>query len=120
MTNCTFQIVTKEHNQLLEIRCLPGYNGGVAQTFHLEINRQNRTLWNFSTGELPHFYIQTSEFTEEWQSDLQFILYSSNLKGRSDYTIYKHKLPEEIQTKIGNFFSFSIFFLFIIWHKFKI
>lgn len=105
VTNCTFHSVKKEDIQILEIHCIPGYNGGVIQKFHLEINRQNRTLGNFSVAESPQFQIEVSELVEEWQSDLQFVFYASNIKGRSDYTVYEHQLPKEMRTKMGTQFS---------------
>lgn len=111
--NCTFQTITK-NTQLLEIRCSAGYNGGLSQRFHLEINRQNRTIANLSVEETPQFHIDLSKFIEEWHSDLQFVIYASNAKGRSDSTVFDNQLPKDLRTKIGKYiiccyFSLSFF-----------
>ncbi len=101
VTNCTFHTLTRDNTQLLEIRCMPGYNGGLVQNFHLEINRQNRTIANLSSASLPEFRIELSKFIEEWQSDLRFVIYSSNTKGRSEAVVLEHTIPKDLQIKMG-------------------
>lgn len=80
---------------------MPGYNGGLSQQFHLEIIRQNQTIANFSTTQVPQFFIDLSKFVEEWQSDIQFLIYSSNNKGRGESIIIDNELPKDLRTKIG-------------------
>ncbi|XP_065222529.1 synaptogenesis protein syg-2-like isoform X2 [Planococcus citri] len=101
VNNCTFQTIAKNDQQLLEIRCYPGYNGGLSQQFHLEIMRKNYTLVNLSVAETPSFHVDLSKFIGEWQSDLQFVIYASNAKGRSESTVFDNQLPNDLREKIA-------------------
>lgn len=101
MTNCTLLPTDKDGVHKLEIQCAPGYNGGLTQTFHLEAKQQNKSLANSSANESPVFTIDLSKFVEEWQSDLQFLIYASNIKGQSAPTVLEHSLPKDLQTKMG-------------------
>ncbi|XKL66508.1 hypothetical protein PGB90_009928 [Kerria lacca] len=109
--NCTFQTILKKNNEFLQIICIPGYSDGLPQYFHLEINRQNKTIANLTRSDSPSFHIELTKFFVEWQSNLQFIFYSSNAKGRGESTILEHTLSKELQTKMT---IIAIFFIVIL------
>lgn len=108
--NCTFQTILKKNNEFLQIICIPGYSDGLPQYFHLEINRQNKTIANLTRSDSPSFHIELTKFFVEWQSNLQFIFYSSNAKGRGESTILEHTLSKELQTKMSMYFLNTLFF----------
>lgn len=101
VSNCTWQPTDKDGVHRLEIHCIPGYSGGLTQTFHLEVKQQNKSLANSSANESPVFSVDLSKFVEELQSDLQFLIYSLNAKGQSTPTVLEHSLPKDLQTKMG-------------------
>lgn len=98
------QSTDKDGVHKLEIHCTPGYSGGLTQTFHLQVKQQNKLLANSSANDSPVFSVDLSEFVEEWQSDLQFLIYASNAKGQSTPTVFEHSLPKDLQTKMGKLF----------------
>lgn len=88
----------------MEIHCSPSYSGGLTQTFHLEVKQQNKLLANSSATDSPEFSVDLSKFIQEWQTNLQFLIYASNAKGRSSTTVLEHSLPKDLQTKMGKLF----------------
>lgn len=101
LKNCTFETITKDGAQTLEVECVPGYNGGLPQNFHVEITRDNHTIANLSSSNDPRFRIKLSRFVQEWHSHLQFVIYASNSRGRSESIYFEPTLPKDLQIKMG-------------------
>ncbi|XP_063702814.1 hemicentin-2-like [Culicoides brevitarsis] len=86
VSNCTLHNQT---HQIVEIQCLPGYDGGLPQVFVLEMRskKTNRIRFNFTNSEEPYFMLDTldainAQMTNENDS-LTSIIYAMNQKGRS-------------------------------------
>lgn len=78
MRSCS---VTNHTVDSLLVQCEPGYDGGLAQTFHLEVHSSSKDLLrgNITSQESPTFLVQ------DLVTGTSFILvlYASNAKGRS-------------------------------------
>lgn len=80
MRNC----IVKNHTvDSFVVHCEPGYDGGLAQTFHLKLYSSNNEFLrgNMTAQENPTFLV------EDLVKGTSFILvlYASNAKGRSKY-----------------------------------
>ncbi|KAJ6222796.1 hypothetical protein RDWZM_001341 [Blomia tropicalis] len=95
--NCS--LVNKTAHSLT-LECLPGYSGGLQQTFYLQVYsiNPNRLLKNLSNPEAPYFAI----------SDLpagyifKLVIYSSNRKGNSKSIEITGSTTEPSPWKSGN------------------
>lgn len=69
---------------VLDVECMPGPDGGLQQTFHLEAyeSRTMRLRHNASGGE-PAFRLDPAQLLPARTPTLQLVLYASNAKGRS-------------------------------------
>lgn len=69
---------------VLDVECMPGPDGGLQQTFHLEAyeSRTMRLRHNASAGE-PAFRLDPAQLLPARTPTLQLVLYASNAKGRS-------------------------------------
>uniref|UniRef100_A0A336MAP7 CSON014513 protein n=1 Tax=Culicoides sonorensis TaxID=179676 RepID=A0A336MAP7_CULSO len=92
VSNCTLHNQTR---QIVEIQCLPGYDGGLPQVFILEMRskKTNRIRFNFTNSEEPYFMLDTldainAQMTTENDS-LTSIIYSINQKGRSQSVLIR-------------------------------
>ncbi|GBN26271.1 hypothetical protein AVEN_108194-1 [Araneus ventricosus] len=79
MRNC---LVTNHTTDSLLIQCEPGYDGGLPQTFHLEIysSTNEHLRGNMTSEDSPTFLVQ------DLLTGTSFILvlYAANTKGRSN------------------------------------
>ncbi|RWS05493.1 Cell adhesion molecule 2-like protein, partial [Dinothrombium tinctorium] len=71
------------------VNCTPAFDGGLPQSFHLEVYNEingNRKLWrNLTSNQQPYFELNN---LSDANVTLNFIVYSSNAKGRSaNFTI---------------------------------
>lgn len=68
---------------LLKIECIPGYDGGLQQIFHLEIYQVDSLLMNVSNDQ-PIFYVDMKALNVVDVALLQLVIYATNIKGKSD------------------------------------
>lgn len=101
LRNC---LVVNQTIDSLLVRCEQGYDGGLAQTFHLEVyaSSDEHLTTNISTDESPVFLVT------DLQMDTSYILvlYAANAKGRSNSVaiVAATLLPAERRTgKISNY-----------------
>ncbi|KAG1671856.1 B-cell receptor CD22 [Nymphon striatum] len=90
-TNCT---ISNRTSSTLTIECVAGYNGGLNQTFFMEVfeDFRNRILFNATSEDKPKFV------ASGLPSGTLFTLtvYSSNVKGQSDrFVINSRTLGED-------------------------
>lgn len=65
----------------MEVSCLPGFDGGLPQTFVLEVktNRPGRLSYNLTSKLEPYFFLDNLEAGITFK----FVIYAVNAKGRS-------------------------------------
>ncbi|RWS15129.1 hemicentin-2-like protein, partial [Dinothrombium tinctorium] len=78
--NCTITNITAH---TLTVECLPGYSGGLDQTFHLEVyinsNSNKRLINNLTSSEYPFFIANALPAGNSFY----LVTYASNSRGRS-------------------------------------
>lgn len=79
LRNC---LVTNQTIDSLLVQCEQGYDGGLAQTFHLEVyaSTDEHLTTNISTVDSPVFLVTDLEFATSYI----LVLYAANAKGRSN------------------------------------
>jgi hypothetical protein len=74
-------VIINQTSSSVIIDCNAGYDGGIDQTFHLELYANNRQLiMNKTNGEKPSFILQDLESGYSYFA----VIYSSNPKGNSE------------------------------------
>ena len=81
--NCSFELLENATFNWLKVECVPGYDGGLKQTFHLDIYQTTRLVKNVS-NDVSLFYIDISTLNVVEAVLLNLILYTTNAKGRSE------------------------------------
>ncbi|RWS26474.1 hemicentin-1-like protein, partial [Leptotrombidium deliense] len=104
--NCTVTNITAH---TLTIECLPGYSGGLDQTFHLEIynsNTNKRLINNLTSSEYPFFIANALPAGNSFR----LVTYASNSRGRSPSVVIKGNTLVAERWQTGKFqLSFSLF-----------
>lgn len=79
LRNC---LVANQTTDSLLVQCEQGYDGGLAQTFHLEVyeSTNEHLTANISTVEKPVFLVGDLEIATSYI----LVLYAANAKGRSN------------------------------------
>lgn len=87
LRNCTLRTASNISQDILEIECVPGYDGGMTQHFILEAyeSRTMRNRLNLSS-DVPTFRVDLADLlpTSAYTPMLHVVLYAANPKGRSD------------------------------------
>lgn len=87
LRNCTLRTLSNTSQDILEVECIAGYDGGMTQHFALEAfeSRTMRLRLNL-TSDVPTFRVDLSELlpTSSYTPMLHIVLYSINPKGRSE------------------------------------
>lgn len=106
MTEC---LVSNQTGESLTISCTPGHNGGLNQTFYLQVYdyRREKLLFNLTSIYAPNFLVNGLTAG----SNYIFDVYSSNPRGSSNTTtlvaqtlpIQKHKLGKNSLTKLSQY-----------------
>ncbi|EEB09919.1 sidestep protein, putative [Pediculus humanus corporis] len=87
LRNCSLKTASNITQDVLEVECIPGYDGGMTQHFVLEAyeSRTMRLRLNLSS-DVPTFRIDLSDLlpTSAYTPMLHVVLYAQNQKGRSE------------------------------------
>lgn len=87
LKNCTLRTTSNISQDILEVECVPGYDGGMMQHFVLEVyeSRTMRLRLNLSS-DVPTFRVDLSDLlpTSAYTPMLHVVLYAQNQKGRSE------------------------------------
>ncbi|KAK6621428.1 hypothetical protein RUM44_001235 [Polyplax serrata] len=87
LRNCSLHTASNISQDILEVDCIPGYDGGMTQHFVLEAyeSRTMRLRLNLSS-DVPMFRIDLSDLlpTSAYTPMLHVVLYAQNQKGRSE------------------------------------
>nr|XP_053653571.1 LOW QUALITY PROTEIN: synaptogenesis protein syg-2-like [Cherax quadricarinatus] len=99
-TNCSLFNVSASG---LTVACDPGFDGGLNQTFAMEVYGTNpHTLKANITSKIPRFVVTGLDN----ESEFQLIVYAGNAKGRSGITrlvALTQKLPvKQLETRLGS------------------
>ncbi|ODN02743.1 Nephrin [Orchesella cincta] len=100
--NCTTQNITSES---LEIECMEGFDGGLPQVFHADIQDvgTSRPLWNL-TSQIPFFVINGLKPGQA----LRVFVYASNRKGSSDNFILEAQTIQEAEKRTASPVDFEL------------
>ncbi|XP_050733298.1 synaptogenesis protein syg-2-like isoform X2 [Eriocheir sinensis] len=99
-TNCSLYNVSSSS---LTVSCSPGFDGGLNQTFAMEVYGTNpHSLKANITSNIPRFVVTGLDN----ESEFQLIVYAGNSKGRSSITrlvAITQKLPvKQLETRLSN------------------
>lgn len=106
--NCSFELLENSTISWLKIECVSGYDGGLQQTFHLEIYQTNSLLMNVS-NDVPIFYIDITTLNVVETTLLHLLLYSTNPKGKSETVVLKGIAFENAEKRTGAFFRLILY-----------
>lgn len=99
--NCSFDVMENLTISLLKIECIPGYDGGLQQIFHLEIYQTDSLLMNVS-NDMPIFYVDVNALNVVDAALLQLLIYATNIKGKSEIVMLKGITFENAEKRTGN------------------
>ena len=95
-SNCS--LYNKSSSRVV-VECLPGFDGGLSQLFHIEVYKTTGKLpIHNETSDVPNFLLNTLPS----QSTLLFEIYSSNSKGKSPRVSLQTDGLEVSEIKSGN------------------
>lgn len=103
-------LVTNQTASSAVIDCVAGYDGGLQQTFHLELfNDKRESLLNESQNEKPFFLLNHLASGTNYYA----IIYSTNAKGKSNYFEVKMQTRALLNRKFGiSFYYYILLFLY--------
>ncbi|XKL59278.1 hypothetical protein PGB90_000294 [Kerria lacca] len=84
--NCSVKTLLNSSEELMIVECIAGYDGGLPQSFHLEVleSETKRLHINLTRNQSPVFRIDGTSFNDIQGTVLHLLLYSANQKGRSE------------------------------------
>ncbi|XP_011303548.1 nephrin-like [Fopius arisanus] len=89
LNNCTIKASLNQSSEILEIECVPGYDGGLKQEFRLEAWEAGTRILRVNTTsispELPLFRISIVDLLPA--THFYLIAYAVNAKGRSEVSL---------------------------------
>ncbi|XP_024936549.1 nephrin isoform X2 [Cephus cinctus] len=89
LNNCTIKASLNQSSEILEVECVPGYDGGLRQEFRLEayevLTGNLRINASSVSSETPIFRIAVSDLLPA--THFYLITYSVNAKGRSEVSL---------------------------------
>ncbi|KAK9498254.1 hypothetical protein O3M35_004110 [Rhynocoris fuscipes] len=89
--NCTLRSTVNATGDWLEVECMPGYDGGLTQTFHLEAvdTATSVSCLNTTSFDSPLFRLEVGSLmrTNTPSTTVQLVMYAANQKGRSDIVV---------------------------------
>ena len=121
LNNCTIKASLNQSSEILEVECVPGYDGGLKQEFRLEAYEVATGKMRFNTSsisaEMPIFRITVADLLPATHFYLR--VYAVNAKGRSDPTLLEDILLRDSEKHPGIYliiyfrFSFEEFNLIL-------
>ncbi|RWS12053.1 hemicentin-2-like protein, partial [Dinothrombium tinctorium] len=96
-------LVTNQTWNSILVRCTPGFDGGMKQTFHLQVfdAKHERLLFNVTRKDNPHFNINSLASGAEYILEL----YSSNAKGASEIVTINAQTVAMLRQSSGTIWS---------------
>lgn len=113
LSNCTIKAALNQTSEVLEIECVPGYDGGLKQEFRLEAYEVASSLLRVNassvSADLPIFRIFVSDLLPATHFYLR--AYAVNAKGRSEVFMMENIMLGDTEKHSGNYLDFSYFIL---------
>ncbi|XP_014604552.1 PREDICTED: nephrin-like [Polistes canadensis] len=86
LNNCTIKASLNQSSEILEVECVPGYNGGLPQEFRLEAYEDDSDYLRLNVSsisiDLPIFRITVADLLPA--THFYLVAYAVNAKGRSE------------------------------------
>lgn len=101
--NCTIRSAVNTTGDWLEVECLPGFDGGLTQNFHLEAvdTLTSKHCLNASNPDGPFFRVELAALTNGLPGTIQLIIYASNPKGRSELVVLEDIAIRDAEKRTG-------------------
>ena len=103
LSNCTIKASLNQSSEILEVECVPGYDGGLRQEFRLEAFEVVSGKMKFNTSsvsaETPIFRIPVANLLPATHFYLR--VFAINAKGRSDPTLLEDILLRDSEKHPG-------------------
>lgn len=111
LSNCTIKAALNLSSEILEVECVPGYDGGIKQEFRLEAfdvsNGKMRLNASSASTETPIFRIAVADLLPATHFYLR--VFAINAKGKSDPTLLEDILLRDSEKHPGRIFFISFF-----------
>ncbi|XP_003702634.2 sidestep III [Megachile rotundata] len=89
LNNCTIKASLNQSSEILEVECVPGYNGGLKQEFRLEayevLTGNLRVNASSVSADVPIFRIAVADLLPA--THFYLVTYAVNAKGKSDVSL---------------------------------
>ncbi|XP_076765753.1 sidestep III [Xylocopa sonorina] len=89
LNNCTIKLSLNQSSEMLEVECVPGYNGGMRQEFRLEayevLTGNLRVNASSVSADVPIFRIAVADLLPA--THFYFATYAVNAKGKSEVSL---------------------------------
>ncbi|XP_012276028.1 hemicentin-2 [Orussus abietinus] len=105
LNNCTIKASLNQSSEILEVECVPGYDGGLRQEFRLEayevVTGNLRINASSISAEVPIFRIAVADLLPA--THFYLVTYAVNAKGRSEVSLLENIMlrDSEKQTETG-------------------
>lgn len=104
LNNCTIKASLNQSSEILEVECVPGYDGGLHQEFRLEAYevRTGNLRVNASSvsADLPIFRIAVADLLPA--THFYLVTYAVNAKGRSEVSLLEDIMLRDSEKHTGN------------------
>lgn len=121
LNNCTIKASLNQSSEILEVECVPGYDGGLHQEFRLEayevLTGNLRVNASSVSADLPIFRIAVADLLPA--THFYLVTYAVNAKGRSEVSLLEDIMLRDSEKHTGNSNSkhlvprkFSVFFTY--------
>lgn len=104
LNNCTIKASLNQSSEILEVECVPGYDGGLRQEFRLEAYEvatgNLRVNASSVSADVPIFRIAVADLLPA--THFYVVTYAVNAKGRSDVSLLEDIMLRDSEKHTGN------------------
>lgn len=104
LNNCTIKASLNQSSEILEVECVPGYDGGLHQEFRLEayevLTGNLRVNASSVSADLPIFRIAVADLLPA--THFYLVTYAVNAKGRSELSLLEDIMLRDSEKHTGN------------------
>lgn len=104
LNNCTIKASLNQSAEILEVECVPGYDGGLHQEFRLEayevLTGNLRVNASSVSADLPIFRIAVADLLPA--THFYLVTYAVNAKGRSEVSLLEDIMLRDSEKHTGN------------------
>lgn len=105
LNNCTIKASLNQSSEILEVECVPGYNGGLPQEFRLEAYEAPSDSLRLNVSsvsiDLPIFRIAVADLLPA--THFYLVAYAVNAKGRSEVFLLEDIMLRDSEKHTGIF-----------------